>query len=96
MTMTITITTTTTTTTTTTITIYNSLQVAGRRARMDCSDGHNASGARHAHARLRRNLSSEERFYTSPPPRGGWCTEAYVSILAHLQSLKLLPGGGGV
>ena len=26
----------------------------------------------------------------------GWCTEAFVSILAHLQSRKLLPGGGGV
>ena len=36
--------------------------------------------------------------YTPPPPprRGGWRIEAPVSVLAQLQSLKLLPGGGGV
>ena len=33
--------------------------------------------------------------YTTTTQRG-WCIEAFVSILAHLQSLKLLPGGGGV
>ena len=26
----------------------------------------------------------------------GWCTEAFVSILAQSQSQKSLPGGGGV
>ena len=26
----------------------------------------------------------------------GWCIEAFVSILAHLQSLRLFSGGGGV
>ena len=39
-------------------------------------------------------LTSEERIYTPPPtpppppPRGGWCMEAFVSILAQSQSQK--------
>ena len=33
--------------------------------------------------------------YTTTTQRG-WCIEAFVLNLSHLQSLKLLPGGGGV
>ena len=33
---------------------------------------------------------------TTTTTQTGWCTEVFVSILAHLQSRKLLPGGGGV
>ena len=33
-------------------------------------------------------------FYTTT--KRGWCTEAFVPILAHLQSQKFFPGGGGV
>ena len=33
--------------------------------------------------------------YTTATQRG-WCIEAFVSILAQLQSQKSLPGGGGV
>ena len=54
-----------------------------------------------AHLPLAPPLSPEpEQFgrpilYTTTTQRV-WCIEAFVSILAHLQSLKLLPGGGGV
>ena len=34
--------------------------------------------------------------YTTTTTQRGWCIEVFVSILAHLQSLKLLPGGCGV
>ena len=33
---------------------------------------------------------------TTTTTQRGWCTEPFVSILAHLQSQKSLPGGGGV
>ena len=34
--------------------------------------------------------------YTTTTTQRGWCMEAFVPILAPLQSLKWLPGGGGV
>ena len=33
---------------------------------------------------------------TTTTTQRGWCIEVFVSILTHLQSQKLLPGGGGV
>ena len=34
--------------------------------------------------------------YTAATTQTGWCIEPSVSILAHLQSQTLLPGGGGI
>ena len=52
--------------------------------------GYGGSSSR-PHAHLGRTI-----LYTTTTTQRGWCIEAFVSILAHLQSLKLLPGGGGV
>ena len=35
-------------------------------------------------------------YTTTTTTQRGWCMEAFVSILAHLQSHKFFPGGGGV
>ena len=45
--------------------------------------------------RRRRLLFGRPILYTTTTQRG-WCIEAFVSIPAHLQSQKSLPGGGGV
>ena len=37
-----------------------------------------------------------EEGYRSFCPQGGWCIEAFVSILVQSQSKQILPGGGGV
>ena len=48
----------------------------------------------HAWAPCRNTSFSEDRFYTTTTTttQRGWCIQAFVSILAHLQSQKLLPG----
>ena len=43
-----------------------------------------------------RELVGRPILYNTTTTRRGWCIEAFVSTLAHLQYQKLLPGGGGV